>query len=651
MRYPEEVVEEVRMRSDIVDVVSGYVKLQKKGSNYFGLCPFHSEKSPSFSVSPSKQMYYCFGCGAGGNAITFVMEYENYTFGEALKLLADRAGITLPAPEYSREARELEEQKRVLLEINKLAANYFYYQLKQPQGKIGYDYLKKRQLSDDTIRHFGLGFANKTSDDLYRFLKSKGYEDSILKETGLVTVEERGGRDKFWNRVMFPIMDVNNRVIGFGGRVLGDGTPKYLNSPETKLFDKSRNLFGLNYARSSRESHILICEGYMDVIAMHQAGFTNAVASLGTAFTAQQALLLKRYTKQAILTYDSDGAGIKAALRAIPILKDGEISVKVLDMQPYKDPDEFMKNLGPEAFKERIAQAKNSFLYEIAVLRKQYDMEDPEQKTEFYQETAKKLLEFPEALERDNYIQAVSREQFIPYEDLKRLVNQLGSRIPPGSSVQKSAGYGGYARGEGSSGYAGGGGKGGYARGEGSSGYAGGGGKGGYAGSEGSSGYAGEGRGGYAVENGWRGKGGQKRDKDEGSRQSQRLLLTWLIEYPKLFEKIKDVVSPADFVEPLYRQVAEMVFAGQSQGNVNPAAILNHFIDDEEQYRQVAALFHASVKGELTSQEQKKAFLETVIKVKKNSLDQASRQARDMDELQRIIKEQAALRSLNISLD
>lgn len=604
MRYPEEVVEEVRMRSDIVDVVSGYVKLQKKGSNYFGLCPFHSEKSPSFSVSPSKQMYYCFGCGAGGNAITFVMEYENYTFGEALKLLADRAGITLPAPEYSREARELEEQKRVLLEINKLAANYFYYQLKQPQGKIGYDYLKKRQLSDDTIRHFGLGFANKTSDDLYRFLKSKGYEDSILKETGLVTVEERGGRDKFWNRVMFPIMDVNNRVIGFGGRVLGDGTPKYLNSPETKLFDKSRNLFGLNYARSSRESHILICEGYMDVIAMHQAGFTNAVASLGTAFTAQQALLLKRYTKQAILTYDSDGAGIKAALRAIPILKDGEISVKVLDMQPYKDPDEFMKNLGPEAFKERIAQAKNSFLYEIAVLRKQYDMEDPEQKTEFYQETAKKLLEFPEALERDNYIQAVSREQFIPYEDLKRLVNQLGSRIPPGSSVQKSAGYGGYARGEGSSGYAGGG-----------------------------------------------GKGGQKKDKDEGSRQSQRLLLTWLIEYPKLFEKIKDVVSPADFVEPLYRQVAEMVFAGQSQGNVNPAAILNHFIDDEEQYRQVAALFHASVKGELTSQEQKKAFLETVIKVKKNSLDQASRQARDIDELQRIIKEQAALRSLNISLD
>jgi len=589
MRYPEEVVEEVRMRSDIVDVVSGYVKLQKKGSNYFGLCPFHSEKSPSFSVSPSKQMYYCFGCGAGGNAITFVMEYENYTFGEALKLLADRAGINLPAPEYSREAREQEEQKRVLLEINKLAANYFYYQLKQPQGKIGYDYLKKRQLSDDTIRHFGLGFANKTSDDLYRFLKSKGYEDSILKETGLVTVEERGGRDKFWNRVMFPIMDVNNRVIGFGGRVLGDGTPKYLNSPETKLFDKSRNLFGLNYARSSRESHILICEGYMDVIAMHQAGFTNAVASLGTAFNGQQALLLKRYTKQAILTYDSDGAGIKAALRAIPILKDGEISVKVLDMQPYKDPDEFMKNLGPEAFKERIAQAKNSFLYEIAVLRKQYDMEDPEQKTGFYNRVAQKLLSFSDALERDTYTQAVSREYYINYQDLKQLVNRMGLRVSP--ETERAEG--------------------------------------------------GEGRTPFVARE-------RKREKEDGVKRSQRLLLTWLIEDPALFDKIEGIISPEDFKEELYHQVAQMVFEEHQAGDVNPARILNRFINDEAQYKEVAGLFNAGLKESLNEEEQKKAFAETVIKVKKNSLDEASRSASDIGQLQKIIQAQSALKRLNL---
>ncbi len=592
MRYPEEVIEEVRMRNDIVDVISGYVKLQKKGGNYFGLCPFHNEKSPSFSVSPGKQMYYCFGCGAGGNAITFVMEYENYTFSEALKYLADRAGITLPEQEYSREARAKEERKKTLLEINKLAANYFYYQLKQPQGKVGYDYLRKRQLSDDTIRRFGLGFANKVSDDLYRYLKSRGYEDSILKETGLVTVEERGGRDKFWNRVMFPIMDVNNRVIGFGGRVMGDGTPKYLNSPETRLFDKSRNLFGLNYARTSREKFLLICEGYMDVIALHQAGFTNAVASLGTAFTSQHGVLLKRYTDQVILTYDSDEAGVKAALRAIPILKEVGISIKVLDMKPYKDPDEFIKQLGPESFRERIAQAKNSFLFEIQVLSSQYAMEDPEQKTKFYQETARRLLDFPEALERDNYIQAVSREHVIPYEDLRRLVNQMGSRLAPGSRPVASQG-----RGDGEK------------------------------------------------------RKREKKDKEEGTRQSQRLLLTWLIENPDLFEKTAGIISADDFIEPLYHKVAEMVFESHDQGKVNPAAILNHFINDEEEYREVALLFHASLKESLSNEEQKKAFLETVVKVKKNRLDRDSRQAQDIRELQRIIKEQAALGSLHISLD
>ena len=427
MYYPDEVIEEVRMKNDIVDVISGYVKLQKKGANYFGLCPFHNEKSPSFSVSPGKQMYYCFGCGAGGNVLTFVMEYENYTFQEALSHLADRAGVDLPKMEYSKEAREQAEHRARLLEVNKLAANYFYYQLKQPQGKLGYEYLHdKRGLLDDTIIRFGLGYSNKTSDDLYRFLKGKGYEDGFLKDTGLVTLEERGGRDKFWNRVMFPIMDVNNRVIGFGGRVMGDGEPKYLNSPETKLFDKSRNLYGLNYARTSREGFLLICEGYLDVISLHQAGFTNAVASLGTAFTSQHANVLKRYTDQVILTYDSDGAGIKAALRAIPILKEVGMSIKVLNMKPYKDPDEFIRNMGAEAFRQRIKEAKNSFLFEVDVLRQGYQMDDPEQKTRFYQETAKKLLQFGEALERENYLQAVAREQMIPADELRGLVNRMG---------------------------------------------------------------------------------------------------------------------------------------------------------------------------------------------------------------------------------
>ena len=608
MYYPDEVIEEVRMKNDIVDVISGYVKLQKKGANYFGLCPFHNEKSPSFSVSPGKQMYYCFGCGAGGNVITFLMEYENYTFQEALSSLADRAGVNLPKMEYSREAREQADLRARLLEVNKLAANYFYYQMKQPQGKAAYDYFHlKRGLADETIVHFGLGYSNKTSDDLYRYLKGKGYEDSFLKDTGLVTLEERGGRDKFWNRVMFPIMDVNNRVIGFGGRVMGDGEPKYLNSPETKLFDKSRNLYGLNYARLSREGYLLICEGYLDVISLHQAGFTNAVASLGTAFTSQHANVLKRYTDQVILTYDSDGAGVKAALRAIPILKEVGMSIKVLNMKPYKDPVEFIKNMGAEAFRQRIREAKNSFLFEVDVLRRGYEMDDPEQKTRFYQETARKLLQFGEALERENYLQAVAREQMIPAEELRGLVNRMGMSM--GLKAGESLNHSGRVVPQET----------------------------------------------QEEESGGSGLSGSRKprrpDKEDGIRRSQRLLLTWLIETPALFEKIEGIITADDFVENLYHQVAQMVFDGHREGNLNPAAILSRFINDEDQYKEVAALFNASLKESLNNEEQKKAFSETVMKVRKNSLDVASRNAKDITQLQEIIRQQAALKQLHISLD
>ncbi|MFR2648355.1 MAG: DNA primase [Blautia coccoides] len=336
MYYSDDVIEEVRMKNDIVDVISGYVRLQKKGSSYFGLCPFHNEKSPSFSVSPGKQMYYCFGCGAGGNVFTFVMEYENFTFIEAVKYLAERAGVKLPEGEYSKEQRAASDLKTVLLEVNKKAASYYYYQLKQEGGRQAYEYLKNRELSDETIKNFGLGYSSKYSDSLYRYLKGKGYSDTILKESGLFSADERYGmHDKFWNRVMFPIMDVNNRVIGFGGRVMGDAKPKYLNSPETKIFDKSRNLYGLNIARRSRKNYLIICEGYMDVISMHQAGFTNAVASLGTALTSGHASLMSRYTKEVLLTYDSDEAGQKAALRGIPILREAGIKPRVVNLAPY----------------------------------------------------------------------------------------------------------------------------------------------------------------------------------------------------------------------------------------------------------------------------------------------------------------------------
>ena len=574
MYYSDDVIEEVRMKNDIVDVISGYVRLQKKGSSYFGLCPFHNEKSPSFSVSPGKQMYYCFGCGAGGNVFTFVMEYENFTFIEAVKYLAERAGVKLPEGEYSKEQRAASDLKTVLLEVNKKAASYYYYQLKQEGGRQAYEYLKNRELSDETIKNFGLGYSSKYSDSLYRYLKGKGYSDTILKESGLFSADERYGmHDKFWNRVMFPIMDVNNRVIGFGGRVMGDAKPKYLNSPETKIFDKSRNLYGLNIARRSRKNYLIICEGYMDVISMHQAGFTNAVASLGTALTSGHASLMSRYTKEVLLTYDSDEAGQKAALRGIPILREAGIKPRVVNLAPYKDPDEFIKAQGQEAFEKRLTEAMNYFLFEVQVMERQYDLADPEDKTEFYRAIAKKLLEFPEELERNNYMESISRKYQIRYEDLRRMVNNLALSGTAISAKPKTP-----------------------------------------------------------VKE-------RRREKKEDSRDaSQKLMLTWLTSYPKMFDTIEGYIGPEDFTTPLFHQVAELLFEQHEQGDVNPAKLLNRFTDSEEQ-KEVTSLFHATLHLE-NDQERMRALRETVCRMKRDSIAHQSQSLAptDIAGLQRLVE-------------
>jgi DNA primase len=432
MYYSDEIVEEVRAGNDIVDVIGSYIKLQKKGANYMGLCPFHGEKTASFSVSGSRQMYHCFGCGVGGNVFTFVMEYENFSFPEAIRHLAERAGVKLPEEEFTPEAKKRADRRMRMFDVYKEAARFYYVQMKKEGGQAAYAYFKKRGLSDETITKFGLGYSDKGGRELYRYLKTQNYEDDLLKDSGLFTFDEkRGVYDKFWNRAMFPIMDGNSKVIGFGGRVMGEGEPKYLNSPETMIFDKSRNLYALNYARLSRKSYFLLCEGYMDVISLHQAGFTNAVASLGTAFTGLQANLISRYVKEVYITYDSDGAGQKAALRAIPILREAGISAKVINMKPYKDPDEFIKNLGAEEYEKRIAEARNSFYFEIDVLKNEFDLSDPEQKTKFFRETAKKLLQFPEEIERRTYTEAVAKEYQIGFDMLNRLVNQYGSAEMP----------------------------------------------------------------------------------------------------------------------------------------------------------------------------------------------------------------------------
>ncbi len=425
LRYDESIIEQVREANDIVSVVGQYVKLEKKGANYFGLCPFHNEKTGSFSVNPKLQIYYCFGCSKGGNVISFIMEYENASFPEALKILADRAHIALPAADTYEDPAEKKKRERMLA-IYKDAAYFYHDSLYTPDGSQGLRYLmEKRRLSKATITHFGLGYSGKFSDGIYQYLKHvKGYSDNDLKESGLISFSEKGPKCMFWNRVMFPIMDLNNRVIGFGGRVMGDGEPKYLNSHESLIFNKSNVLYGLNFAKKSREKFLLLCEGYMDVISLHQAGFTNAVASLGTAFTDSHARLLKRYTDTVILTQDSDAAGVRARMRSFPILHGAGLKVKVLDMGPYKDPDEFIKANGPDAYRECIDKARNAFLYNMDMLKQEYDLTDPAKVTDLYRRIARELTVFTDKIERDNYVKAVSREQNIDYDSLHELTER-----------------------------------------------------------------------------------------------------------------------------------------------------------------------------------------------------------------------------------
>lgn len=351
-------------------------------------------------------------------------------------MLADRAGVSLPEAEYDEEQKQRQNHRQQLLAVNKAAATFFYYQLRSPHGQVGYRYLAERALSDDTMKKFGLGYSGKSGAGLIQYLKQQGFEDKLILEAGLGSYNEVTGlQSPFWNRVMYPIQDIHNRVIGFGGRVMGDAKPKYLNSPENPIFDKRRNLYGLNFARTARSGNIILCEGYMDVIAMHQAGFTQAVASLGTAFTAEQAVLLKRYTDNVLLAYDSDEAGVKAALRGIGILRDAGLSGKVINMQPCKDPDEFIKKNGKEAFQERIDRAENSFFFEIRMLERGYDLKDPESKTLFHKEIARKLCGFSMDVERENYLEAVAEKYHIGFENLRRLVGsyamQTGVDKPP----------------------------------------------------------------------------------------------------------------------------------------------------------------------------------------------------------------------------
>ncbi len=524
MRYSDDFIEEVRSRNNIVDVVGEVVRLTRRGSNYTGLCPFHNEKTPSFSVSPSRQMYHCFGCGVSGDVFGFLMEYENNSFTEAVQSLAQRAGLALPVQDESEESKKEASERMAQLNIQKEAATYFYWRLHTPAGKQAYEYLKGRGLTDETIKNFGLGYSDKGRSGLYRYLKEKGATDARLKDSGLFTVDAKTGqlKDKFWNRVMYPIMDVNKRVIGFGGRVMGDGQPKYMNSPDTKLFDKSRNLFGLYAAKSSRKKSFILCEGYMDVITMHQAGFTQAVASLGTALTSAQAGLLHRYTTEALLLYDSDAAGKKAAVRALGILRNAGITGRVVNLLPYKDPDELINKAGAAELEKRLAAAENGFLFEVRMMKENYDLTDPAGKSAFHRECAKMLLAFPDELERNNYLESVARQYNIESEALRREVGRLSLKAlsgykenpTPAQPVQRET--------------------------------------------------------------------KQKKAERPGSFAVEKLLLTCLAVQPDLLERTEKYVTSGDFQDTLLKKTAEKVFRDIKTGGFAPLTLLNGCEDPEE---------------------------------------------------------------------
>lgn len=599
MYYSEDLIEEVRSRNDIVDVIGSYVTLKRRGNSYMACCPFHHEKTPSFHVSREKQMYHCFGCGVGGNVLTFVMEYENYSFPEAVKMLAERAGVVLPEQDYSKEQRQKENYKTVLKEMNKAAAVYFNYMLtKTPSGAHALAYYHERGFSDETIQRFGLGYANVYANDLYMYLKKNGYTDDQMKDSGLVRIDEKkGGQDMFWNRAMVPILDINGKVVGFGGRVLGDGLPKYINTKETAVFDKSHTLFAMNIARRSKRRGIILCEGYMDVIAMHQAGFDNAAASLGTALTMGHATIVKRYTDEVYLAYDSDGAGRKATMKAIGIMREVGIATRVIDLKPYKDPDEFIHNFGKEAFEERIANAVTGIVFEIDSIAAAYNLKDPEEKIRFVKDAAKRLAQLEEPVVRHSYIDAVAEKYNLNPDDLKAIVTKYGtigiaskpeadetfvdvrgtsSQSPPQSREEKEA---------------------------------------------------------------------------DAKTQPQRLLLTWMVGNPYLFQALDGIVTEDDFIDEDYHTVAKKLFDQYKEtGSVNPAAIVNLFEDIEKQ-RLVAKILQTELDFEIPEDEKEEAVNELVRKVKIARIDyELANIAANPEKLPQVIAEKGKLAKMHISL-
>ena len=438
-RYSDEIIEEVRQTNDIVDIVSQYVRLKRSGRNYFGLCPFHNEKSPSFSVSPEKQIFHCFGCGVGGNVFTFLTKIEGINFVEAVQQLAERSNIQLPTLDNNMDSAR-EELKAKVYKVNEFTAKYYHENLYKPESKMAQEYIKKRKLSNETLKSFQIGFSGKF-DELYQELKKQGFGEREILESGLVNKNERGQFiDRYRNRLMFPICDVRGRVIAFGGRVLDDSKPKYINSPENVVYSKGRHLFGLNVAKKyDIKKRLLIVEGYMDVISLHQRGIHNVVASLGTALTQQQGYLLRNNTEQIVLSYDSDEAGQTAKVRAMEILQNMGCDIRVLQMEGAKDPDEFVIKYGNARFQNLVDKAISVIEFKVKILRQSLNLENTNDKIKFLNEIAKILSKIENNMEKEIYIEKIAKEYDVSKEAIYAEVNKMRYRDSKDEKVLNKA--------------------------------------------------------------------------------------------------------------------------------------------------------------------------------------------------------------------
>lgn len=592
MLYPQELIDEIRTQNDIVSVISEYIALKPKGSSYFGLCPFHNESTPSFSVSADKQFYYCFGCGESGNVYSFIMRMENCDFPEAVKRLADRAHISLPEPEYSAEAARAERLKQQIYEMHRAAGRYYYAALHSRNGERALKYLNERGVKEEIQKRFGIGYAPSGRDHLCRYLKEKGFSTDAMIKSGLVMASKdgKGLYDRFFNRLMFPIFDLQGRPIAFGGRVIDKGEPKYLNSPETVVFNKSRTLYGMNFAKAARKKEIILVEGYMDMISIYQAGFPNVVAGLGTAFNNDHARTLRKLADSVILLYDSDEAGTRAALRAIPVLVNNGFDVKVTQVKGAKDADEFIKKYGAEAFGKLIVDAVSHITFRIGCAGKNYNLENADHRVRFAEEAAKILADVANDIERDVYTKETAAVCGIDEAALRSRI----SRIRDASESE------------------------------------------------------------FLMEAEKKRKRvySDKESRDirpKGITEAQKTILSMAVENDKVLKAVFSVLKPEEFEDGVYRTLAESIYNDSVSGRKSVPADLVSCFENIEDQNTAAAVF--AVKNDIDNVSKlEKAVTENVRLIKKNYTDSLLAKASTAEEVKRLIDVKRKLDELYITI-